>query len=549
MTNFLRNQQENLPRALLAGAALLLLFLAFTLVPASAQDEDPPPERRVVVKVADEGYLWWLKNWSDGEEQCEMLISHDGLPTWEEVSRVCGEAIFEEWKDTPACFAAVNGGDTSDCEGVFLLYGGYLQGERSVVEELPKPTVVVSLVGCVREDISNLCTGDPILEFRAYEPLPDETIQSITIEYEDEIVYCEDFSCTVPLSPLRDQEIEMVFWAESSYGDTTPEYTALVRAAVVAWQVDPTLVYWQVEVLSTQWEGPPPAACGLTWGSLPPVDPQQTWLRTPFEASGLATDEPLELLAGRLLSWGLVDASMCPFNGLMLDGSASVCGVESTQAAVHDWQDRFDNRIFSIAKDNGLPAVLMKRIFAKESQFWPGGFPNLAEYGLGGLHIEGTDTLLLWNVSFYQQLCPLVLSEETCSKRYHELDFESQEMLRGTLAVQADVTCADCPNFIDLEKAEETVDLFANLLLANCAQVGEVVRQTFNNAPGDAASYPDLWRLTLANYNAGSGCLYEALDDVNSQRKILVWPNVREALLELEACKGAVDYVEDITLY
>jgi hypothetical protein len=75
---------------------------------------------------------------------------------------------------------------------------------------------------------------------------------------------------------------------------------------------------------------------------------------------------------------------------------------------------------------------------------------------------------------------------------------------------------------VNPEKAQSTVDLFADLMLANCAQVGEVVRQTFNDAPGDAASYADLWRLTLASYNAGSGCLYEALDDGNRQRKILV---------------------------
>jgi len=519
------------------------------LLPVFAQDENPPPERRVVVKVADEGYLWWLMNWSDGEVACELLLAQPGLPTWEEVSRVCGETIFDEWKETPACFEAVDGEDTSDCEGVFLLFAGFLEGERAVVEELLKPSLTVTLIGCQREDLSNLCTGDPILEFRAYEPLPDETITRITIETDDETFICEGFTCPVPLRPYRDLEVEMSFWADSSFGDSTPVYSALVRPAVVAWQVDPSMVFWQVEVLSTQWDGPPPAACGLTWGSLPPVDPSQTWLRTPTDAAGLATDEPLELLAGRLLSWGLVDASSCPYDGLMLDGRASVCGVESTRTAVYEWQDRFDSRIVSVAKSHGLPAVLIKRIFAKESQFWPGGFPNLVEYGLGGLHIEGTDTLLLWNVSFYQQLCPLVLSEETCSKRYHELDFESQEMLRGALAVQADVTCLDCSNFIDLEKAEQTVDLFADLLLANCAQVGEVVRQTFNTAPGDAASYPDLWRLTLANYNAGSGCLYEALDDVNRQRKILVWPNVREALLELEACRGAVKYVEDITPY
>ncbi|TFH33833.1 MAG: hypothetical protein E4G99_10750 [Anaerolineales bacterium] len=549
MTFFRSNRKGKLSGIILGGAALVLLFLTLALFPAFAQDEDPPPERRVVVKVADEGYLWWLKNWSDGEVVCELLIAHPGLPTWEEVSRVCGEPIFEQWKETPACFEAVDDEDTSDCEGVFLLYAGYLKGERAVVEELPKPSVSLSLQGCERVNLSYLCAANPLLVFQALEPLPDERISSITIELDDETYECDGALCELPLRPYQGLELEMSFWAESTYGDSTPAYGALARPVLLSRQDSATPEMWQIEVLSTQWVGPSPAACAFAWGSLPPVGPSQIWLRTPVDAVGLATDEPLELLAGRLLSWGLVDASSCPYDGLMLDGTASVCGVESTQAAVYEWQDRFDSRIFSVAKSHGLPAVLVKRIFAKESQFWPGGFPNLVEYGLGGLHIEGTDTLLLWNVSFYQQLCPLVLSEETCSKRYHELDYEAQEMLRGALAIQANVTCATCPTGIDLEKADGTVDLFADLLLANCAQMGEVVRQTFNTAPGNAASYPDLWRLTLVNYNAGSGCLYEALEDINRQRKILVWPNVREALLELEACRGAIKYVEDITGY
>ncbi len=316
---------------------------------------------------------------------------------------------------------------------------------------------------------------------------------------------------------------------------------ALVRPVRLTCPARPGSEVWQIEVFSTQWVGPPTAACSLTWGSFPPVDPEHAWLTTPDTPGELATDQPLDLLAGRLLSWGFAEAPDCPWDGLNTDGTANQCGVGAAREAVYEWQDRFDRRIFQVAMDTGLPARLLKGIFAQESQFWPGTFPNLAEYGLGGLHSEGTDTLLLWNLSFYEQLCPVVLAEDYYEYSYHEIGEEEQALLRGALAIQADVSCPTCPNGIDLDEAEQSVDLFGDLLLANCAQTGEIVRQTYRSAPGDVASYPDLWRFTLANYNAGPGCLFEAIDEVYFGRQDLNWTNVKQALLDLEACTGGVE--------
>ena len=140
-----------------------------------------------------------------------------------------------------------------------------------------------------------------------------------------------------------------------------------------------------------------------------------------------------------------------------------------------------------------------------------------------------------------------MLSEETCAYRYHELDEDNQELLRGALAIQADVNCPECPNGIDLNKAERSVDLFAELLLANCAQTSELVRQVSRQAPGKVFSYLDLWRLTLANYNAGPGCLQEALAEVKRARDPFNWSTVSQALADLEACGGSVEYVERVT--
>ena len=539
---------RRLNRIALGALAFMLIAVALLFLPAFAQDGDPPPERRVVQTVADEGYLWWLKQWSNGEQVCEILVGHPGLPTWDEVSKVCGSATFDEWKDTSPCTEAVDGEDTSDCDGLYLLYAGYLEGERVVVQELPSPSISISLDGCEDNNLSHLCVGDPGLILTAFEPLEGESITAVHVEViGDDPFECEGPICRIELASYENQQMEIIFSADSSYGDQTEEYTALVRPVTIAWSERPGKEVWQIEVLSTQWDGEPVAACAFTWESFPPVDPNLAWLTTPADPSGLATDQPFELLAGRLLRWGFVGAPDCPWEGLLPDGTASVCGVEQARGAVDVWQDRFDFRILQVAEETGIPAKLIKALFAQESQFWPLGFPGLKEYGLGGLHPEGGDVLLLWNASFYQQFCPLVLSDETCAYRYHELDEENQELLRGALAIQADVSCPECPNGIDLNKAERSVDLFAELLLANCAQTSELVSQVSRQAPGKVFSYTDLWRLTLANYNAGPGCLNEALWEVKQARDPFEWSTVSQALANLEACGGSIEYVERVT--
>jgi hypothetical protein len=527
---------------------LLILVTGLTLLPAFADEGDPPPERRVVEKVAMEGYLWWLKQWSDGEEVCELLIGHDGIPTWDEVSKACGVTIFNEWKETPACTAAVQGKDSSSCEGLYLLFAGYLEGEYSVVQELPSPSIFISLDGCENNNISHYCIGDPTLIFTGIEPLENEKITAVHIEVnEEESFDCEGFICEINLAGYAGQIMQLHFWADSSYGDQTEEYTALVRSISLINPERSGEQVWQIEVLSTQWEGESVAACADTWESFPPIEPKQTWLMTPEDPDALATDQPFEMLAGRLLLWGFVEAPDCPWEGLMPDGTASVCGVESAQDAVGTWQNRFDIRIMQVAEETGIPAKLIKAIFAQESQFWPLEIPQYKEYGLGSLHPEGGDSLLLWDVSFYQQFCPQVLSADACTSRYHELDEESQELLRGALTAQANVRCPECPNGIDITKAEHSVNMFADLLMANCAQTGALIHQVSNKAPGEVFSYPDLWRLTLANYTAGPGCLNEALLDVKQAGYPFDWVHISQSLADMEACSGAIGYVERVT--
>ena len=122
----------------------------------------------------------------------------------------------------------------------------------------------------------------------------------------------------------------------------------------------------------------------------------------------MGTDIPYNYLAAQLIKQGAVDASSCPNGGLLPDGTASQCGMEVARPQVTAWQNQFDEIILNVAKDTGVPAHLLKNLFAIESQFWPGA-SNKTDIGLGQLTPEGADTTLLWNPPFFHQFCPLVM--------------------------------------------------------------------------------------------------------------------------------------------
>ena len=72
-----------------------------------------------------------------------------------------------------------------------------------------------------------------------------------------------------------------------------------------------------------------------------------------------------------------------------------------------------------------------------------------------------------------------------------------------------------------------------------------IIYNTYGDTAGNFASYGDLWRFTLVNYNAGPGCLTLATEETASQGETLTWENLSSNLTPV--CKGAADYVADIS--
>ncbi|HEX7433013.1 MAG TPA: hypothetical protein VF326_05105, partial [Anaerolineaceae bacterium] len=361
-----------------------------------------------------------------------------------------------------------------------------------------------------------------------------------------------DAICRVELVATSDTGLNLEFWANSSYGDSSVIFQARVR---VARSADPSDQSWYVDVLSTQWRGDLLAGCSQIWDKFPSIGGEPDWLTTPQRPEDLATNVSYEYLAANLIKYGVADASSCSDGGLLANGSASVCGLEAARPAVIDWQNQYDDLIFSAALQTGVPARLLKSSFARESQFWPGHSGDHTDVGLGQMSDGGADTVLTWNPSFYEQFCPSVLDQSVCKTKIYPLPETGWEgigladsersMLRNALVNSVDAICPDCSMGIDMAKADSSVAVFAQTMLASCMQAGKVLEMNYNSLPNEAASFEDLWRFTLVDYNAGPGCLGLAVNETNNMGEALDWEHLSSHLTP--ACQGALNYVNDIS--
>ncbi len=523
---------------------LVILLVISSTIGERASAENP--ERETTITSSYLEYEWWMISWKDNEILCRLYTDHEGLPSSEEVIDQCGTILEEIWRTIPPCnFIEIGLKNSSKCAGVYLHLARIRPKEREVHIVLPPPVVWVDLEGCDPVAPQNICPVIPRLLLTAEEPLPNESITAINGTYGGVPFSCSGDTCSVQLRPTGMMGVTVEFWADSSYGDSSERYTALVRVVDTGVPIVPGSGGWHVDVISSQWIGPPIASCVGIWNAFPPVGEPPVWLSTPRESAFLASDEPYFYLAGRMIAQGLVDARSCTTGGLQPNGYADACGLEAASAAIQPWQNQFDNSIIEIALETGVPAQLMKNLFAQESQFWPGMFRVPYEFGLGQITDHGADSILLYDDEFYDQFCPLVLHEVTCEQGYLHLDDEQQEILRGAVALQAYANCETCPTGIDLKNTYFSISLFANTLVANCAQVNQTIYNAAEASSGAVSTYADLWRFTVANYHAGPGCVSYAIHQTWNSGLPLTWENVKTRFTV--PCQGVIPYVDTIT--
>lgn len=524
----------------------LLLALAGSVFASSSQgvaapSQSPPgPDRFSVTTVDYTKYFWWMIRWGETEVECPIEIDHEGMPTPGDVYIDCGETIYEKWVEQKPCKEF----DVSLCKGFYLVLVDSQPAQKQISTKLPAPTMQARLENCnpVYTSSTSICEFEPILVLTGFEPLTGYDIIGIEGLYEGQPFNC-GADCRLRLPVTNENITTIQFWAYSSYGDSSDIFEAKVRVA----QTDagnPDRSFWYVDVLSSQWAGVPVASCVEAWGVLPPIGGPPEWLSTPTQSETLGTDVPYNYLAANLIRQGIVDAGLCPEGGLLPGEGANTCGMEVARMAVNDWQNQFDHIILNVAKDTGVPAHLLKNLFAIESQFWPGTSLQ-TDVGLGQLTEHGADTTFLWNPPFFYQFCPLVMDSDLCKNGYLRMDEKQQEYLRLSLISTVNANCENCPLGIDLERANFSIGVFAHTMLANCEQAGQLVENITGNFAGNSASYEDLWKFTLVNYNAGPGCLGDALDVTYGEEQDLIWENVSSHLPP--ACRGAVEYVNQIS--
>ena len=533
----------------------LIATAALQSMPVRAQEETPvapeAPKRLTTLTVDYTAYEWWLVRWRGNEITCRFIIDHEGLPISDEILTWCGDIFHAEWKNTKPCQLSTPGQSVENCPGNYLHFFESKPAKKQVEVELPLPSVWVSLTGCSVEPPGNRCVGTPQLQLTGEEPLPNEAIISIQGIYQGEPFTCSGNPCNLPLKPTGSQGAELEFWADSSFGDSSQHYTGLVRVLPRGDFMSPegassdAPVYY-VDVITDQWRGGPQASCSDTWQAFPETGAIEPWLTTPLNAADLYTEVSLYYLAAMLITNNQVDADSCLNGGLESPLAANECGLAAARDEVIAWQNQFDEQILTVGRETGIPGQLLKNVFSRESQFWPGMYINYKEAGLGQLTDQGAETVLLWNPDFYDQFCPLVLHQSRCDLGFGNLIESEQAMLQGALVTKVNASCVDCPAGIDLTQAEFSVRVFAETLAANCEQTSRIITNTTGLLPGDAASYEDLWRFTLINYNAGAGCLTTAIKRTYLANEPFTWANV-SSNLEI-ACSGALDYVNDISL-
>ena len=529
--------------------SLLVAFVALLAATSSgfaAPAPPPGPDRFKAIVVNYTTYAWYMATFRGNHLVCKIVIEYEGLPNLEDVYADCGQELADEWVAQPIC---KNADKPNRCKGYYLFLAESIPGQREVAVELPPAVVWIDVTDCsaVSSLATSVCEYIPKLILTGEEPLPEHGITRVEGAWNGESFSCEGPTCSLELEPTDEDGALLEFWAYSTYGDSSKKFTAQVRVTQADFG-NPDMPSWFVDVRSSQWKGVPLASCAETWQVFPPVGGPPQWLTTPNHVSGLSSAIPYNYLAANLIQQGAADVSACPDGGLLPDGNAaSECGLEAAREAVNAWQNRFDILILEIAHETDVPAQMLKNLFARESQFWPGTVLPGGDTGLGQITELGADTTLLWNPSFYNSFCPLVLSQNACALGYMNLEPDAQEMLRQSLVNSVNAACADCPLGIDLDRADYSVSVFAHTLMANCQQASQVVwNYSEKKMPGQLdIAYEDMWKFTLVNYNAGGGCLADALKQAYDKHEELTWENVSQYLAP--ACRAAIQYVEDIS--
>jgi hypothetical protein len=512
----------------------IFILLLFSVSSNSVLASQDPETDRVV-------YHWILAQWKDSEQVCRIDINHEGLPTGLEIISQCGQEIFDLFFQTPPC-DFIESGTTENCEGLYLK-----QIESSMEwsnQEYLDPVLLSFDFPVCDATISGFyCEETPLMVVQVVEEYAEGVIISVDSDFDDENIRCDGVTCSIYL--FSTGEYGMNLRINIADKDTEKHYEQNFKVRSIFLEEDedsPRLEGWWVQVRS-QHRLEKVDIINI-WGLEAPVEPPK-WLALLEGPEELATGVSYYHLAGRMITYGLASPGTCPSKGLTIDGYANECGLSAVYRGMIDWQNQFDNGIYYAADIADISPVLLKNLFAKESQFWPENDLVEYEYGFGHMTLVGADTLFMWNYNFFDRFCVMEFGYQAgCGFGYTTLSEEQRELLIDELLTEVSVFCENCSTLIDYSHVNFSIEVFSEVLLAYSTQTANIIESITDEPAGTLSSYEDLWRFTLANYNGGAGCISEAIEATWESDVALTWENV--SLNFTEECSRVIDYVEDI---
>jgi len=465
---------------------------------------------------------WRLSQWKDQVIVCDIYVAHDNQPSGKEIENHCGEDIYISWLTTPPCEAAISGGDVTTCKGFFIGYKG--KGLRLVKEtvELPQVNLQVEAVNC---EPGGWCDERAIIRFIGEEPITDHKIISMHVKIGNNTKKCDSDVCELRMPVTNEKGVQVEFWAVSDFGDQSEINTFLLRNVRDKNEEN----RYRFDLLGTGLNVTAPAGT-LRWMLLPTLNhPDAFVLEKPETLLDLQTTNRFLYLAGKLILTGIVNGETCSGFGLINNSTANPCGEELAQEKVISWQNQYNEDIYTASEEYNVPARLLKAIIAQETQFWPHPV-SPKEFGLGRITDNGADMLLTWNLPIFIEECVSSYSIEACSSGYTNMDPDDQSLLRGLILKDVGT--------------DQEVKLLAATLLASSYQVDQMVKNVTGLPVSEVSTYEEMWKLSVANYHAGSGCVGTAMQSAWDNGDNMIWELVYPNLLG--DCMGAVGYVESV---
>jgi hypothetical protein len=339
----------------------------------------------------------------------------------------------------------------------------------------------------------------------------------------EKVYFGADGELSLPVTGENGDWIE--YWANSSFGDQSER----IRLKYRNFQKDPQVKNYRFDLLAKDSVSVAPSA-SLIWNIFPPVNTSlPKGLQQPESVADLRTSARLVYLTGHLIQTGSASANDCADAGLLSNGMASPCGMNAAYQTQIEWQNRYDEKILAAALKYNIPARVIKGIIAQETQFWPVS-ESPYEMGLSKITDNGADLLLMWNLDHFLATCIPVYSEITCSAGYSNLAPDQQAILRSAIFKKAG--------------SEDQIDILAAVLAASASQANQMLLNTIQKEPDNAISYEDMWRITIGNYNVGSGCISVGMKKYERIGAPIVWDKFVGQMAG--NCQNAEIYVDKV---